>query len=79
MRHIELRRFNDNSWIAPLIIGLLVAAGGIVIIVNPFESAATFILVLGVIMLVNGACELFMEYQLKRLQKADIQNANDAL
>ena len=79
IRSIELRRFNDNSWIAPLIIGLLVAAGGIVIIVNPFESAATFILVLGVIMLVNGACELFMEYQLKRLQKADIQNANDAL
>lgn len=76
VRSLELRQFQDNSWIAGLVIGILVAIGGIVVIVNPFGSASTFILVLGVIMLVNGACQLFMEYQLRRLQKLAI--AEDA-
>lgn len=73
VRSLELKRFNDNSWIAPLIIGIAVGIGGVVIIINPFGSTSMFIVVLGVIMLVNGGIELFMEYQLRRLQKAETQ------
>lgn len=71
VRSFQIKRFEDRSWIAALIIGIAVAAGGIAVILNPFGSTQMFILVLGVIMLVNGGCELFMEYQLHRLEKLE--------
>lgn len=69
VRSFELRQFKDNSWIVTLIVGILITIGGVVIILNPFASTELFILILGVLMLVNGICELFMEYQLHRLSK----------
>ena len=69
VRALELRQYPDYSWVVALVVGVLVAIGGVVIIVNPFESTVTFVLVLGVALLVNGIGELFIEGQLRRLEK----------
>ena len=69
VRALELRRYPDYSWVAALVLGVVVAIGGIVILVNPFQSTVTFVLVLGVALLVNGVGELFIEGRLRQLEK----------
>lgn len=71
VRSLELRQYPGYSWVAALVVGALVAIGGIVILVNPFQSTVAFVLALGVALLVNGVVELFIEGQLRRLGKLE--------
>ncbi|MCI8469854.1 MAG: hypothetical protein HFJ75_10340 [Eggerthellaceae bacterium] len=63
VRAVELRGLDSYSWIVALVISVLIAIGGVVIIWNPFESTVTFIMVLGVLLAVNGAADLLIEWR----------------
>lgn len=68
VRAIELRGFG-SMWIPMLVVGVLVAIGGVVIIVNPFETTVTFVLVLGILLIVKGIADLVMEASFSRMTK----------
>ncbi len=70
VRSATLKKYGGNSWIGTLIISLLIAAGGIVIIVNPFETAVTFVLVLGILLVIKGVIDLVINLMLSKKAKA---------
>ncbi len=74
VRAVELRRFGGSTWIAALVIGAVVAIGGIVIIANPFETTLMFIYVLGALMVVNGAGDLLIEWRSRSALKQQRQH-----
>lgn len=69
VRALELRSLGGSSWIIGLVIGAVVAIGGIVIIANPFETTLMFIYVLGALMVVNGVGDLLIERDGRRALK----------
>ncbi len=71
VRSLELKKLGGYVWVSGLVVGALVAIGGILIIVNPFDTAVMFCYVLGAVMIVNGACDLYLEIQDRRLLKTN--------
>lgn len=69
-RSIALRGFWGSMWIVMLTASALVAIGGIVIIVNPFATTLTFVLVLGVLLIVKGAVDLLIEFAFSKKEKS---------
>lgn len=70
VRAVELRTLGGSSWIIALVIGAMVAIGGIVIVANPFETTLMFIYVLGALMILNGVGDLVIELRSRELMKA---------
>lgn len=62
VRAFDMRRYGGQVWIAVLVVSALVGIGGVVIVVNPFGASMTFVLVLGAVFVINGACDLFIEW-----------------
>lgn len=48
----------DNNWLVIFLLNLFVIVGGVVIVVNPFSSAMTFVSALGVLLLAKGIIDL---------------------
>ncbi len=69
MRSLELRKRRGSAWAATLVVSIVVAIGGIIIIINPFETAMVFVAVLGVLLMVKGIIDLAIEASLSRLAK----------
>lgn len=68
-RAVELRSYQGATWLPALIVSVLVAVGGIVIVINPFDTTVTFVLVLGVLLIVKGVVDLVIEISLSRSMK----------
>lgn len=66
VRSVGLREFGGSTWIVMLIVSALIALGGIVIIVNPFSTTVTFVLVLGVMLIAKGVIDLLIEFVFSR-------------
>lgn len=66
VRSMELKAHGRNSWIASLILSLLIAIGGVVIIANPFATTSLFVFVLGLIIASNGIIDLIIEAQMRK-------------
>lgn len=62
VRSIGLRERGGSTWVIFLLISILIAVGGIVIIVNPFSTTVTFVLVLGVMLIAKGVIDLLIEF-----------------
>ena len=60
VRAMELRRYRGGTWVVALVAGIAIAVGGIVIIVNPFESTVAFVLALGVLLILKGVVDLLI-------------------
>lgn len=69
VRSIELRGYSGNAWIFMLVVSLVVAIGGVVIVVNPFDTTVMFVLVLGVLLMIKGVVDLVIEVTLRRSSK----------
>ena len=69
VRAFDLRRYGSGVWIAVLAAALLVGAGGVLVVVNPFGATMTFVLVLGAVFIVNGAVDLFIEWYVRDSEK----------
>ena len=69
IRSIELRAYQGSTWIASIVISAAVAIGGVVIVVNPFETTAAFVLMLGVLLIVKGVGDLVIERRLAQASK----------
>ncbi len=54
VRTIQTRHMMDRGWILPLLLGIIAAVLGVMILVNPFESATVPVIVIGIIMVYNG-------------------------
>ena len=50
-------------------VSALVAIGGVLIITNPFGATSAFVMVLGIVLIVNGGVNLYVSGELKRLAK----------
>ncbi len=70
VRSFDMRGFGGSSWIVSLVMGAVVAVGGIVIIANPFETTLMFIYVLGALMVINGVADLIIEWRSRSEIKA---------
>ena len=68
-RAIELRRYRGGTWTIALVAGIVVALGGVVIVVNPFETTVTYVLVLGVLLVLKGAADLLVSLWLTSAMK----------
>lgn len=69
-RSMELKRYGGNSWIASIILSVLIAIGGVVIIANPFQTTALLVFALGLIIASNGIVDLIIDAQLRKALKA---------
>lgn len=69
VRSVELRTYQGSTWIVALVVSVVVAIGGLVIIVNPFATTAMFVLVLGVLLIVKGVADLVIERRFARMIK----------
>lgn len=69
VRAFDLRRYGSGVWIAVLAAALLVGAGGVLVVVNPFGATMTFVLVLGGVFVLNGAMDLFIEWYVRDSEK----------
>lgn len=72
VRSFELKKYGGQSWIGMLVVSLAVAIGGIVIIVNPFDSTVTFILVLGILLIAKGVVDLVVQALLSKRAKESV-------
>ncbi|WP_418830394.1 DUF308 domain-containing protein, partial [Paraeggerthella sp.] len=63
------RAYQGSTWIASIVISAAVAIGGVVIVVNPFETTAAFVLMLGVLLIVKGVGDLVIERRLAQASK----------
>lgn len=66
-RSMKLRALGDSSWIISLVISLIIAAGGIMLIIDPFGSAALFARILGVCLVINGLADLLIVFWSRNL------------
>lgn len=66
-RSMKLKALGDNSWIISLIISLIIAAGGIMLIIDPFGSAALFARILGLCLVINGLADLLIVFWSRNL------------
>lgn len=55
---INLLRIKDRSWPVVLILALLNIVFGVILLLNPFEAAATLILLLGIALIYSGLSDL---------------------
>ena len=69
VRAMELRRYQGGMWVAALIAGIIIALGGVIIIVNPFDTTVMFVLVLGVLLIVKGIAYLLISLWLSSAMK----------
>lgn len=70
VRAMELKSYGGNSWIASIILSVLIAIGGVVIIANPFQTTALMVFVLGLVIASNGIVDLIIEAQLRKALKS---------
>lgn len=66
-RSFDLKRAGAGSWKVVLILGALVAALGLLMLVNPFATAKVLMVVLGVSLMVDACCMLLTAWCLKQL------------
>ena len=57
-RGLEIRSSNKKGWLFVLLISILTAIFGIIIIINPFAGAVTFVMLYGIMLLVKGISDL---------------------
>lgn len=69
VRALELKPLGGYQWILGTILSALVAIGGVLIITNPFGATSAFVMVLGIVLIVNGGVNLYVSGELKRLAK----------
>lgn len=61
VRSYELREFPNSGWVLMLVVSVIVALGGVLIVFNPFGATLTFVMVLGVLLIVKGVSDLAIE------------------
>lgn len=69
VRSVTLRAVGGPIWIVGLVVGILVAFGGVLIIWNPFETTVVLVMVLGVLLVCNGASSLVIELSARKERK----------
>lgn len=69
VRAMELRRYQGGMWVVALVAGIVIALGGVIIIVNPFETTVMFVLVLGVLLMLKGIADLLISLWLSSAMK----------
>lgn len=71
VRSWELRAYADSTWVFSFVVSILIAVGGVVVVVNPFDTAALLVFVLGVCMLVAGVEDVVIEMRARKALKED--------
>lgn len=69
VRSVTLRGIGGYTWIIGLVVGILVAFGGVLIIWNPFETTVMLVMVLGVLLICTGASDLLIELAARKEMK----------
>lgn len=69
VRSVTLRGVGGSVWIFGLIVGVLVAFGGVLIIWNPFETTVMLVMVLGALLICTGASDLLIELAARKEMK----------
>lgn len=60
-RSLNLREFGGYTWIVMLVMSCIVAAGGVLITVNPFGATEAFVVVLGIFLVLKGISDFGLE------------------
>ena len=65
-RAFELRRYRYPKWWAALLLALVAIALGLLILFHPYMAAETVIMVIGVVFLYVGVCDLWASWKASR-------------
>lgn len=60
-RSLNLREYGGYGWIIMLVMSCIVAAGGVLITINPFGATTAFIVVLGIFLVLKGISDFGLE------------------
>ena len=66
---VQLKQAGLSGWLLTMVLSVLVTAAGIVMLFHPIGAASTASMLIGVILLADGATELLTLYQLKKIKK----------
>lgn len=66
---VQLKQAGVSGWLLTLLLSVVVTAAGISMLFHPVGAASTAAVMIGIILLVNGATELLTLYQLKKVRK----------
>ncbi len=65
---MQLRKAGIPGWGANAILSAVIIGAGVFMLFFPFSAIDTAILVVGVILVIDGATELFTSFQMKKLE-----------
>ncbi len=60
-RSLNLREYGGYTWIIMLLMSCIVAAGGVLITINPFGATKAFVIVLGIFLVLKGISDFGLE------------------
>jgi len=69
IRSFEIRKYGGFGWPAILVVNILIVIGGLLIVFNPFGSIILFVSILGIVLIANGAINLFTYFMLRSAVK----------
>lgn len=81
---VELNRAGFDNWWLVLLVGILVAALGVLLLINPFAAMTTFVMVIGICLIVDSAASIWSVYcvskrvrQVQEMEKIMDEAIND--
>lgn len=66
-RAMMLRRYQYQRWIGALLTGVVIAALGVVLIINPFGALVVTVRVMGVLLIIDGVTGVWFNFVFNRL------------
>jgi len=76
---IELKRLNSSAWWIEILSGLLMTIMGIIALVNPFATASTLMIFLGVVIIYGGIVNLVSVLRITAIAKQVEYEVKDAI
>lgn len=74
---IEVKGYRDEGWMIALILGVISILFGILIIWNPFSSAAVLMTIIGIALIYDGVTDLLIVLRVARVAKEIKRNFED--
>lgn len=76
---IDLMRIQAAGWLAVLITAILMAIAGVIVVLNPFATAAVLTMFVGIVLIVDGVADLATTAYISRCVKSVKKTFKDAM
>lgn len=65
-KSLDLKRMYDNKWWGAMVGGIVALILGLLLMLNPFSTTVALVRFLGIVLIVDGACDIWTVFKLTR-------------